>query len=168
CVTVSLQPVGNGNFDLFRTANTGALAAPGASIMAALSAVDTSFHQSTSPFVVSPQSQDPDKWSGGIWTRGGGGQGTTKATAFDGITGSAVPLRVKTNYDAFEVGIDSGLLNFGGSGWNGHFGVLGGTVTATSNETLVAPGTQLKFDVPFAGVYGVMTRGPLFMDLSVR
>ena len=167
-VNVSLQPVGNGNFDLFRTANTGALAAPGASIMAALSAVDTSFHQSTSPFVVSPQSQDPDKWSGGIWTRVGGGQVTTKSTAFDGITGSAVPLRVKTNYDAFEVGIDSGLLNFGGSGWNGHFGVLGGTVTATSNETLVAPGTQLKFDVPFAGVYGVMTRGPLFMDLSVR
>src|SRR5262252_4363646 len=167
-VNVSLQPLGNGNFDLFRSPNTGAIAAPGASIMAALSAVDTSFHQSTSPFVVSPQSQDPDKWSGGIWTRVGGGQVTTKSTAIDGLSGITVPLRVKTHYDAFEVGVDSGLLNFGNSGWNAHFGVMGGTVTATANETLIAPGTQLKFDVPFAGVYGVMTHGPLFMDLSVR
>jgi len=117
---------------------------------------------------VSPQSQDPDKWSGGIWTRVGGGQVTTKSTAIDGLSGITVPLRVKTHYDAFEVGVDSGLLNFGNSGWNAHFGVMGGTVTATANETLIAPGTQLKFDVPFAGVYGVMTHGPLFMDLSVR
>ncbi|HKD27781.1 MAG TPA: autotransporter outer membrane beta-barrel domain-containing protein, partial [Xanthobacteraceae bacterium] len=29
-------------------------------------------------------------------------------------------------------------------------------------------GTSVKFDVPFAGFYGVMTRGPLFLDLEAR
>jgi outer membrane autotransporter protein len=76
-------------------------------------------------------------------------------------------LRVKTNYDAYEVGVDSGLLNFGGTGWNGHFGVMAGAVTATSNEQF-GFGTSLKFDVPFAGIYAVMTHGSFFSDLTVR
>jgi fibronectin-binding autotransporter adhesin len=165
-VNVSLQSEGNGNWDLVRTANTGAIAAPGASIMAALSAIDTSFHQSTSPFVVSPQSQDPDKWTGGVWSRATTGQTTTKTTATDNF--GPASLRVKTNFDAYEVGVDTGMLNFGGTGWNGHFGILAGAVTATASEQLSGSGTSVKFDVPFAGIYGVVTHGPFFMDLEAR
>jgi hypothetical protein len=165
-VNVSLVPEGNGNFDLVRTANTGAIAAPGGSILAALSAVDTSFHQSTTPFVVSPQSQDPDKWSGGIWSRASTGQTTTKSEAVESLGGISAALRVKTIFDAYEVGADTGLLNFGNTGWNGHFGLVGGAVTATANEQF--SGTQVKFDIPFAGVYAVLTHGPFFVDIEAR
>jgi hypothetical protein len=167
-INVSLQSAGNGNWDLVRTLNVGATTAPVASVMAALAAIDTSFHQSTAPFVASPQSQDPDKWSGGVWSRATTGQTTTKTTAFESFGGTSAQLRVKTDFDAYEVGVDTGILNFGGSGWNGHFGVMGGAVNATANELLSASGTSVKFEVPFAGVYGVMTRGPFFMDLEYR
>src|SRR6266446_1791964 len=167
-VNVSLQSAGNGNWDLVRSLNVGATGAPVASVMAALSAIDTSFHQSTAPFVASPQSQDPDKWTGGVWSRATGGQTTTKTTAFESFGGTSALLRVKTDFNAYEVGVDTGILNFGGSGWNGHFGIMAGAVNATANELLSGSGTSVKFDVPFAGVYGVMTHGPFFMDLEAR
>jgi len=167
-IDISLRSAGNGSYDLVRTLNVGAAAAPGASVMAALSAIDTSFHQSTAPFVVSPQSQDPDKWTGGIWSRATTGQTTTKSTAFESFGGTSAPLRVKTNFDAYEVGVDTGILNFGGTGWNGHFGVVGGAVTATASESLSGSGTSVKFDVPFAGLYGVVTHGRFFADLEYR
>src|SRR5208337_3513123 len=110
--------------------------------------------------------QDPDKWSGGVWSRAVTGQTTTKSIASD-LTGP-MALRVKTNFDAYEVGVDTGVLNVGGTGWNGHFGVMGGAVTASAGEVLSGSGTSIKFDVPFAGVYGVLTNGPLFMDLEYR
>jgi autotransporter-associated beta strand protein len=167
-VNVSVQSDGHGGADLVRTLNVGATAAPAASVMAALSAIDTSFHQSTAPFVVSPQSDDPDKWTGGVWSRATAGQTTAKSTAFESFGGTSADLRVKTNFEAYEAGIDTGILNFGGSGWNGHFGVMAGAVTATANELLSGSGTSVKFDVPFAGVYGVMTHGPFFMDVEAR
>jgi hypothetical protein len=167
-VDVSVQSDGHGGAQLARTLNLGAAAAPGASVMAALAAIDTSFHQSTAPFVVSPQSGDPDKWTGGVWSRATTGQTTTKSTAFESVGGTSASLRVKTNFDAYEVGVDTGILNFGGTGWNGHFGVMAGAVMATANESLSGSGTSVKFDIPFAGVYGVMTHGPFFMDLEYR
>jgi hypothetical protein len=167
-INVSLQSMGNGNYDLVRTLNVGAAAAPGASVMAALSAIDSSFHQSTAPFVASPQSEDPNKWTGGVWSRATTGQTTTKLTASESFGGTSAPLRVKTNFDAYEVGVDTGMLNFGGGGWNGHFGIMAGAVMATATETLSGSGTSVKFDVPFAGIYGVVTHGPFFMDLEAR
>ncbi len=167
-VDMSVQSDGHGGAALVRSLNVGAAAAPGASVMAALSAIDTSFHQSTAPFVASPQSEDPNKWTGGVWSRATSGQTTTKLTAFESFGGSSAPLRVKTNFDAYEVGVDTGMLNFGGGGWNGHFGIMAGAVMATANEALSGSGTSVKFDVPFAGVYGVVTHGPFFMDLEYR
>jgi hypothetical protein len=167
-VDVSVASDGHGGAELVRSLNLGAAAAPGASVMAALSAIDTSFHQSTAPFVASPQSQDPDKWTGGVWSRATTGQTTTKLTASESFGGTSAPLRVKTNFDAYEVGVDTGMLNFGGGGWNGHFGIMAGAVMATANETLSGSGTSVKFDVPFAGIYGVVTHGPFFMDLEAR
>jgi hypothetical protein len=167
-VDMSVQSDGHGGAELVRSLNVGAAAAPGASVMAALSAIDSSFHQSTAPFVASPQSEDPNKWTGGVWSRATSGQTTTKLTAFESFGGTSAPLRVKTNFDAYEVGVDTGMLNFGGGGWNGHFGIMAGAVMATANETLSGSGTSVKFDVPFAGIYGVVTHGPFFMDLEAR
>jgi hypothetical protein len=166
-VNVKLQSAGNGNWDLVRTANTGAIGGPAGSIIAAIAAFDTSFHQVSSAFVASPQSQEPNKWTGGVWSRGSAGQVTAKSTVFDSIGSPPVGLKVKTNFDAYQVGIDTGILNAGGTGWNVHFGVMGGAVSANSSEQL-GTGTSLKFDVPFAGLYGVLTHGGFFSDVSVR
>jgi outer membrane autotransporter protein len=165
-VNFNLAQGANGGVDITRNLNTSVAAAPGGSFMAALAAIDTSFHQSTAPFVASPQATNPDTWTGGVWSRATTGQTTIKSTAFESLGGQSAGLRVKTNFDAYEVGIDTGRLNFGGTGWNGHFGVTGGAVMATSNEQ--STGTNVKFEIPSAGVYGVLTHGPFFMDLEYR
>jgi outer membrane autotransporter protein len=76
-------------------------------------------------------------------------------------------LRVKTDFDAYEAGVDAATMNFGG-GWNARFGIMAGAVTASASELLSGSGTSVRFDVPFAGIYGVLTNGPLFMDLEYR
>jgi hypothetical protein len=166
-VNVALVSAGNGNWDLQRTANTGAIGGPAGSVIAAITGFDTSFHQVSSAFVASPQSQEPNKWTGGVWSRGSAGQVTAKSTVVDSIGSPAVGLKVRTNFDAYQVGIDGGILNAGGSGWNVHFGVMGGSVSANSAEQL-GSGTTLKFDVPFFGLYGVFTHGGFFSDVTVR
>jgi hypothetical protein len=167
-VNVALVPVGNGNWDLQRTANAGAIGAPAGSIVAAITAFDTSFHQVASAFVASPQSQEPNKLTGGVWSRGSAGQVTAKSTvSTDSVGVSPVGLKVRTNFEAYQVGIDGGILNAGGTGWNIHGGIMAGNVGANSSEQL-GTGTSLKFDVPFAGFYGVFTHGAFFSDVSVR
>jgi Autotransporter beta-domain len=101
-----------------------------------------------------------------VWSRVGGGQMTTKSTAQDSLGGVSASLRVKTTYDAYEVGVDTGRLNISNSGWNGHFGVLGGSMSATSNEQLT--GTNVKVDAPFVGGYGVLVNGPLALNFVGR
>ncbi len=166
-VNVQLVSEGNGNWDLQRTANTGAIGAPAGSIIAAITAFDTSFHQVSSAFVASPQSVDPNKWTGGMWSRGAAGQVTAKSTVTDSLGSAPTALKVKTNFDAYQVGADAGLLNAGNTGWNIHFGAMAGSVGANSSEQL-GSGTTLKFDVPFAGLYGVFTHGAFFSDVTVR
>jgi hypothetical protein len=166
-VALVQDPAGNGNWDLQRTANTGAIGAPAGSVIAAIAGVESSFHQVASAFVASPQSQDPNKWTGGIWTREAAGQVTTKSTVTDSIGSPGMPLQVKTNFAAYQVGLDSGVLNLQSSMWNVHVGAMAGTVSANSSEQL-GSGTTAKFDVPFAGFYGVATRGAFFSDVSVR
>jgi outer membrane autotransporter protein len=167
-VDVALAPAagGNGSFDLTTKLKVAPAAAPGGSFMASLAAIDTSFHQSTAPFVASPQGTNPDTWTGGVWSRATTGQTTIKSTATESLGGQSAFLNVKTNFDAYEVGLDTGGLNFGGGGWNGHFGVTGGAVMATSTEQ--GTGTTTKFEIPSVGVYGVLTHGSFFMDLEYR
>jgi hypothetical protein len=164
-VNVTLESGGNGNWDLVRRLNVGAAAAPGAGILGALTAVESGFQQSA-PYVASSQNQNPDTWTAGVWSRVGGGQMTIKSTAQDALGGNPASLRVKTTYDAYEVGVDTGRLNFSNGGWNGHFGVLGGSMSATADEQLT--GTNVKVDAPFAGAYGVLVNGPVALNLVGR
>src|SRR5215475_12404752 len=164
-VNVTFESGGNGNWDLVRRLNVGAAAAPGAAILGALTAVEAGFQQSA-PYVASSQNQNPDTWTAGVWSRVGGGQMTIKSTAQDSLGGFPASMQVKTTYDAYEVGVDTGRLDFNNSGWNGHFGILGGSMSATANEQLT--GTNVKVDAPFAGAYGVLVNGPIALNFVGR
>jgi outer membrane autotransporter protein len=55
----------------------------------------------------------------------------------------------------------------GASGWNGHFGVTGGFLSSRASDSL--GGSTLNGDVPFLGVYGVLTHtSGFFSDVLVR
>jgi hypothetical protein len=148
-----------------------AVTAPMTSILGTLSSVETSFHQSASALVASPQSQEPNKWSGGVWSRGSGGysnvtsNGTASLISPLGVFSTQSSTRIDTRFAGYQVGLDGALLNVGNSGWNAHLGVTAGDVEAKSNDLF----SSVNFTSGrFVGVYAVFTRGAFFSDIGYR
>jgi hypothetical protein len=173
-VGYSLQQVSPGNFSVVATPCVQCITAPLTSILAAVASLDASFHQPASALVASAQGVDPNKWTGGVWSRVSGGQNQVQSTGSDVFAGvtSTTALQTQTIFRGIQAGIDTGALNIAGSGWNGHFGITGGEVTATAaaqqvQQTTFFPST-IDFKVPFLGLYGVVTNGTFFADFTVR
>src|SRR5439155_2304813 len=128
----------------------------------------------TDPFVGSPPGR-PDTPAGGFWVRGIGGRADISSTGTVTTSGlgpqpfslSGIDAKSRTEYAGVQLGGDIARLNLSGSGWNGHLGVTGGFLGA-DNSNLLGPGT-LRFDVPFGGVYGVVTHpSGFFADILAR
>src|SRR5262249_37084698 len=161
----TLDNVGPGSWSVTSRVDLTQVAPTLTSILGSLASIDTSFHQPASALVASLQVDQPNKWSGGPWVRASGGKNDVASTGTEtlpvGGNLSANSL-VQTSFTGIQMGVDSGLLNLGGTGWNAHVGVTGGEITAFSEEKLLT-GT-MGFWVPFFGVYGVITHGNFFAD----
>jgi outer membrane autotransporter protein len=148
-------------------ATAGSLVGLGASFNAA----NTMFLTHTGPFVGSPPGP-PNSGAGGVWVRGIGGNventatGTFTAPGF-GLPAVSVNGETSTDYAGFQGGVDIARLNMGASGWNGHIGLTGGFMSSQASAKI---GTgSLDGEVPFFGVYGVLTHSSgFFSDLLVR
>jgi len=138
---------------------------------AAFNTANTAFLTHTGPFVGSPPGP-PNSGAGGVWIRGIGGTVDTSATGtFSapalGVPASSVSGAVRSDYGGVQGGVDIARLNMGASGWNGHVGLTGGFMSSSSSSK-VGIGS-LDTDVPFAGIYGVLTHSSgFFSDLLVR
>jgi uncharacterized protein YhjY with autotransporter beta-barrel domain len=127
------------------------------------------FFTFASPFVTSPSGTTPNTVQSGVWVRGVGGESTTTTNISASLTkvpGVAVPgsSTLRTGYAGFQTGIDSGLLNLGGGGWNAHVGVTFGEEWASPN---LSDGSE-RYSSPFLGLYAVFTKESFFASLQVR
>ncbi|WP_426425248.1 beta strand repeat-containing protein [Bradyrhizobium genosp. A] len=167
--------------------NTGAVAAPAAapltSILSTLSAIDASFHQPGGNLVASPQTDKPctsftpmtgnDKTCqvvGGPWARVSSGVTTVSSVGTERVNGvifDQVSSKQRVQFTGVQAGADSGWLNLGGSGVNAHFGITGGQVEATADEQVSTVNT-VNFNVPFMGLYYLVTRGAFSTDFTYR
>jgi hypothetical protein len=88
--------------------------------------------------------------------------------------------KVHEEYVGTQFGFDLGKVNLGGGGSNFHFGITGGYFVSKSKD-LVGPAVDTAtiinlpdgkltadFQVPFAGVYAVLTNGGFFADTQAR
>ena len=104
----------------------------------------------------------------GLWMRGGAGD--TKedltTTLSSGAFSTSLGSRLRMSHQALQIGLDYGLLNMGGKGWNLHFGVTGGKLDAGAKRS--GSPTNIQFDASFAGGYLFVTDGKLILDASVR
>jgi Autotransporter beta-domain len=144
-------------------------------------------------FVSAPGSPKSDQPTGGVWARGIAGYVDTKADTTTTIKvvpdinvdpeKGTLPANAKQKcqrtdhhaYAGFQVGVDLGSLNIAGTGANLHFGVTGGKLTSWAKNG--APGggdykdaEDLKsgVEVPFVGLYAVLTNGGFFADALAR
>jgi opacity protein-like surface antigen len=139
------------------------------SLVSSLNTINTSLlGQGTSAFVSAPGSPQPGQQGGGVWVRGVAGTVTTSNTSnvsladgdADGST--TCTSKVRQNFGGVQLGADISRLNIGGA--NMHWGLTAGYASLqSSSETFSA-----DFQVPFVGVYGVLTYGGLFADALVR
>lgn len=70
-------------------------------------------------------------------------------------------------YNGYQFGADVGLSNIGNRGVDAHVGVTSGQYFANAFD-LLGSGTSSRYNVPFVGVYSVISGHGFFADLSVR
>jgi opacity protein-like surface antigen len=162
---------------------TAAFSAATASAAAgSFSNVSTAFlAQQGSAFVANPVGTPPDSPGGGVWVRGVGGEvrvdtnSVTSATETFTATGLpsgnsatiACASRGRQTFGGVQVGADVARLNMGG--WNVNVGTTAGYLEADSRDVPNAGGIlRTHFEVPFAGVYAVVTKGGFFADAMFR
>jgi Autotransporter beta-domain len=107
---------------------------------------------------------------GGPWVRVSSGVTTISSTGTASLNGSVFDTahsKVRVDFTGVQAGADTGWLDLGGSGVNAHFGITGGNVSASSSE-LIAGYNQVNFQVPFVGVYGLVTKDAFSTDFTYR
>jgi hypothetical protein len=155
---------------IFGSPVAGAAIAPMTSILSAISSIDASFHQPGGALVASPQTDKTGLMVGGPWFRVSGGVTNILSTGTSTLNGALIDTvnsKTRVEFSGAQGGVDTGWLNLGNYGVNAHVGVTGGQIFATATEQTSAE-NQVKFSVPFVGLYGVLTRGQFSTDLTVR
>ena len=153
--------------------------------------VNTAFLTGSSAFVSAPGGAAPDSQGGGVWVRDIAGTATTQANStFNGSFSLTSPLltpptasatgtdachtKVRQDFVGFQAGQDISVLNGGSTGANFHFGAMAGYVQATFSDQSpsgpISPSGSLtgNFQVPFAGLYTVFTKGNFVADGQAR
>ncbi len=153
------------DYQVFSTLNAAVAAATPSGIDAIITALSTGFFQNASAFVSEPADPVANQVNGGPWIRGSTGRNDISATASAG--GASVASKVRTDFAGFQTGVDLGVANIQGSGWNSHVGVTAGQVFLGINDLMTA-GINNRTNVPFVGVYGALTGHGFFADVQVR
>ena len=133
--------------------------------------------QGSSAFVSSPSSPSVDQQGGGVWTRGAAGTVNTfhnSDISVNDVGGGVADLpenthcysRIRQSFAGVQVGADFARLNWGGSGTNLHLGVTSGYTESKATE--INGSFTGNFQIPFIGLYGVLTSGNFFADAQVR
>jgi opacity protein-like surface antigen len=133
--------------------------------------------QGSSAFVSSPSSPSIDQQGGGVWTRGVAGTVNTfhnSNIAVSDVGGGAADIpetthcysRIRQSFAGIQVGADFARLNWAGSGTNLHLGLTSGYTESSATE--INGSFRGNFQIPFIGLYGVLTSGNFFADAQVR
>ena len=152
------------------------------SLVSAINTANTAFLTQSTAFVSAPANPQPNQEGGGVWTRGIGGEITTKSTSTTSnvaVGGVGLPGTVTCNnqtkltFAGAQVGTDTSVLNY--NGWNLHVGATAGYIGAKARDTssagplnLLGGTFQDQLQVPFAGVYAAATKGGFFIDGQIR
>ena len=163
-------PVGPGGEEFF-----GFLAATSSAATSTATAMNTGFQTQTGAFVASPNGSQPDQFAGGAWGRAVGGRLDTESmsegtrirpAAPQGPFSTTCSTKIRNDFTGFQGGIDVGRLDFGATGWSGHFGVTGGHFETEANSQHGSGVTRSQ--APFIGVYGALEgRAGFFLDGQV-
>ena len=190
-----IGPLGQGFFDYFlrrnATRNGFEIASfynssPAAGVAGSLggltSSQQASFHQSFSSIVPRATDCRPNQAVGSPFIRMSASNASTKADSAGEMAGGGLAFssatRSGTNLRGFQTGFDIGICNIAASGWTVRAGVMGGVAdmaaTSSSRAPTPMPGlevasrTRATANVPFVGLYSLVTNGSFTAEFDVR
>jgi len=156
--------------------NLAPLAAGGSvnSLVAAINTVNTAFLTQSSAFISAPNNPEPNSTGGGVWARGVGGEVNTHSSGVANVTLNGVPVdgnitcqtHTRMGFTGMQLGTDTSILNW--NGWNLHGGSTVGYIGADIRDVSAGGSFADNLQVPFAGIYGVVTKGGFFADGQIR
>ncbi|PNG26734.1 autotransporter domain-containing protein [Methylocella silvestris] len=156
-------------FSLASSVNTSVASATPTSIDAMLTALNTGFFQNASAFLSEPPDPGRNQWNGGLWIRVANGRNdiSSTTTAYNTTGSASAPAKVRADFDGFQTGVDLGVANVEGTGWNTHLGVTAGLVSLRTNDLILSNITS-QANVPFIGIYAAVTGHNFFVDAQLR
>lgn len=167
-INYQIEQSGN-TFNLISTVNTSAASAAPTSIDSILTSINTGFFQNASAFISEPADPEPNRWNGGPWIRIANGRNdvSSTATAYNPSGAASSPAKVRADFDGFQTGVDLGVANIQGTGWNAHLGVTAGQVSLHTFD-LIGVNSTSNVSVPFIGLYAAVTGHNFFADIQIR
>ncbi|MGL5839749.1 MAG: beta strand repeat-containing protein, partial [Sphingorhabdus sp.] len=131
-------------------------------------AVSNMLDEPASSFVTQRRDASAGQTQFGLWIRGGAAQTNQDLTTTlnSGAFSLSADTRYRISHQMLQMGLDYGILNMGGNGWNLHFGLTGGKVDAGAKRRGSA--TNVKLNGEFLGGYIFLTNDALTLDASVR
>jgi hypothetical protein len=169
-VNYVVEKVGN-DFQIRSTFDTAAAVSVVTNISGVINALSTGFHQPFSAIVSRPEDPVANQVCGGPFIRGNvgqlgqhvGGTGTDPA----GVRVSEA-TRSKTDFAGLQGGADIGVCNIAGAKWNVNVGAMVGYVDASAESTRGTSPTSAKMEVPFGGLYAVVSNEGFTSEVAVR
>ena len=152
---------------LTQTINPGLGAAAGNQASALLGAINSSFFGDPSAFARAPANPAPNLFAADLWTHAGASNSTISASSTAGAAPSFNASRMNIGLAGAQFGLDGGLFNIENSGLSAHFGVTGGEIAASSNDSNLS-GATARSKVPFLGVYASLGGDGFFGSLQAR
>ena len=142
---------------------------PLATISGAIGTIANGFHQPASSYVTNKPNPRPNEHLCGLWGRGDAGRFDTSSTTDLSLAANALnTIRTKqhVSYEGIQAGVDCGVLNIHGSGWNAHVGATGGNISGDVSQSDGSGSVNLE--QPFLGAYFFLTNGSFTLDVAYR
>jgi hypothetical protein len=131
-------------------------------------AASRTLDEPASSFATRKHDASPSQKQFGMWLRGGAGE-TNQDLATTLSTGGfsqSTNTRFNMSHEMLQVGVDYGILNMAGNGWNLHVGLTGGRFDAGAKR--FGSSSNIQLEGSFVGGYAFVTNNALTIDAAIR
>lgn len=176
------DPANSSRYQVVSQFNSSPVSGVASGVAGVINSLQAGFHQPASAIISRPDNCQPNQIMGGPFIRLNAGETTVRSgsSGAGGGTTFSAATKSESRFSGAQGGVDLGICNVSGSGWNLHAGIMGGFVSTKASATSSTPNpagaalaplrttTQVSMEVPFYGAYFFATNGPFTAEFNVR
>jgi len=171
--TLAESASGSGIYQLSSQVDVAPLTSITSRLSTGLASFHAALHQPIQPLISRPRNCRSNQMTIAPFVRAMAGEDRWTDSATAG-SGSEASIKGTNRLTGLQGGIDVGLCNAGGTGWNVSLGVTGGQVSIGGSTTAIGTAsgastiTTGTMNLPFFGAYLLLNRNGFNLELGVR